>query len=184
MSTEALSDASLLRQHRAGNVDAFDALFARHYQRVYSVLCRLVGDEADDLAQEAFLKLYQRPPRISTGSVAPWLYRVATNLAYNSLRGRRRWEGHRDALGQSTDGRGWRLAESEPERIVERSQEVEAVRSTLARLSKRQASLLALRYSGLSYREIAKVLRVSTGSVGTLLARAERAFVRAHEELA
>lgn len=183
MSTDTLSDASLLEQHRAGNVDAFDTLFERHYVRVYGILCRFVGDEADDVCQDVFLKLYQHPPRIPTKSVAPWLYRVATNLAYNSLRGRRRWEGHRDALGRTTDGRGWRLGDVDPEHNVERSQEMEAVRATLARLTRRQAALLALRYSGLSYREIAQVLRVSAGSVGTLLSRAERAFARAYEEI-
>ena len=184
MSTETLSDASLLQHYRSGSIRAFDVLFERHWKSVCGIVYRLVGDEADDVVQEAFLRLYRRPPRITTGSLGPWLYRVATNLALNSLRGRRRWQGYRDALGQSTEGQGWRPAVVDPQREMERDEERLAVRSALSRLNRRQASVLALRYGGLSYREVAQVLRVSPGSVGTLLARAERAFARVYEDIA
>ncbi|HHX45726.1 MAG TPA: hypothetical protein GX714_17355, partial [Chloroflexi bacterium] len=57
------------------------------------------------------------------------------------------------------------------------------VRAVLRRIGKRQAALLVLRHSGLRYREIARVLGVAPGSVGTLLARAERAFMCQHERM-
>jgi RNA polymerase sigma-70 factor (ECF subfamily) len=140
---------------------AFAALFRSHYGRVYQVLYRLVGDEADDLAQEAFLRLYERWPRLSGADVGAWLYRVATRLGYNALRAARRRDQHRDALGHAQ----------------------QRVRRALGTLSGCQARLLALRSSGLSYREIAAALQVAPGSVGTLLARAERAFERAYRSL-
>ena len=56
-------------------------------------------------------------------------------------------------------------------------------RAALARLPERTAKLLLLRYAGLSYAEIAAALQVAPGSVGTLLVRAERAFIQTYEQL-
>ncbi len=58
------------------------------------------------------------------------------------------------------------------------------MRRALARLGRREAQLLILRYSDLSYREIALALGVAEGSVGTLLARAERRFAKVYDQLA
>ena len=64
--TEAVqtTDTLLLKGLRSGEKEAFEPLFARHWQRMYGVLFRLVGtrEEAEDLAQEAFLRLYRNPP--------------------------------------------------------------------------------------------------------------------------
>ena len=57
------------------------------------------------------------------------------------------------------------------------------MRAAIAQLSERQGKLLALRYAGFSYAEIATILELRSNSVGTLLARAERAFVMAYDEL-
>lgn len=177
------TEARMLEGLQAGHEAAFEALFRRYYGRVYGLLYRLVGIEAEDLAQEVFLRLYRRPPRAPGTDVGAWLYRVAVNLGYNALRARRRWRGYRDALGQASDGRGWQGKEPGPETLAERAEEQRVVRAALARLKPRHTQLLTLRYNGLSYREIAEVLGVAPGSVGTLLARAERAFQRVYREV-
>ncbi len=167
----------------------FEALFRAHYRRVYGVLYRLVGDEADDLAQEVFLRLYLRPPRGSEHDLAGWLYRVA-NLGYNALRAARRREAYGAMIaGLRRLGRGrddvaeaqaaWQPAEPDPQAWAEQRDEQRRVRAALAKLSRQQAALLVLRYNGLSYREIAEALGIAAGSVGTMLARAERAFEKA-----
>ena len=189
MTTEArlsgtLTDVELLERTRSGHALAFETLFHRHYGRVHGLLHRLVGDDADDLAQEVFLKLHQRPPGRLTEDLSAWLYRVATNAGYNALRSRRRWRHHRDAIGDSIDGMGWIRAEPAPDAWVESRETQRLVRSVLARLKRREAIVLALRYGGLSYREIARVMGVSPGSVGTLLARAERAFEKQYRRFA
>jgi hypothetical protein len=72
---------------------AFEELFQQHWQRVNAVLFRLVGDrdEAEDLALDAFWRLYRLPPPSgTTASLGGWLYRVATNLGFNALRARKR----------------------------------------------------------------------------------------------
>ncbi len=159
---------------------AFEALFRRFYPAVHRVLYSMVGDEAQDLAQEVFLRLYVRPPRDSETNLGAWLYRVASRLGYNALRARRRWRSHRDALGAETRGAGWVNGPADPQAQAEQREAQHTVRRALARLKQRQTTILVLRYNGLSYREIAEALEVSTASVGTMLARAERAFEKVY----
>ena len=141
----------------------------------------MVGDPADDLAQEVFLRLYDRPPRNRETDLGAWLYRVATRIGYNALRSSRRRKKYQEQWQSSTSETGWASEVPDPQETAERRQTQQAVRQMLARLSERQAAILALRYSDLSYREIAEVLQVRAGSVGTLLARAEAAFAREYE---
>jgi len=172
------ADAVIPEELCVGQDAPFEALFLRHYRRVYNVLFRLVGDEADDLAQETFVRLYTHPPRGAGADVGAWLYRVAINLGYNALRAGRRQRTYRDLLARVAGGVDWQSAGPDPQSYAEQREDEHQVRAALGRLSKREASLLALRYDGLSYAEIARVLGVSVTSVGTLLARAECAFGR------
>jgi RNA polymerase sigma-70 factor (ECF subfamily) len=155
---------------------AFEAAFSEHYQRVYGVLFRLVGDraEAEDLTVETFWRLWQRAPR-QADNLAGWLYRVALRLGYNALRaGRRR-------LKYEIDG-GLRALEAspppDPAEAVESAEERARVRAALRRLPPREAQLLLLRHAGLSYKEVAAALGLAPGSIGSLLSRAEAAFER------
>lgn len=174
-----LSDNRLLERARAGDTLSFETLFYRHYDRVYGLLFRLVGNrvEAEDLTQEVFLKLYYQqfePGR--DHNIGGWLYRVATNMGYNALRSRqRRWQRNTVLLTDQTKG------EDMPAEALARRETQEAVRAALARLSPREAQLLLLRQMDLSYHELAKACEVAPGSVGTLLRRAAAAFRQAYE---
>jgi len=175
----ALTDSRLLARVQTGDDRAFALLFQRHYDRVYGILFRLVGTraEAEDLAQEVFLRLYQqRFSRRREHNVGAWLYRVATNQGYNALRSRqRRWRRETALLPDATD------AEPAPAEAAAQAETRAAVRAALARLPKRDVQLLLLRQIGLSYAELADVCGVAPGSVGTLLRRASDAFRRAYE---
>ncbi len=167
------TDDVLVDRVRRGENAAFEMLFLRHYQRVYRVLYNLVGtrEEAEDLAQETFLAFYHKPPRVGANdTLAPWLCRVALNRGYNVLRGERRAQQRLDRLDVS-------LLAEDPHREAERAEERAYVRAVLANLPERQSTMLLLRYAGLSYSEIAATLGIAASSVGTLLARAERAFL-------
>ncbi len=170
------SDEELLERLCRGDDTAFENLFLRHYDKVYRVVHHLVADrhEAEDLVQETFLALHQHPPRLPSGApLVAWLCRVALNRGYNILRGRRRGEAQLRHLAPP-------VPISEPDAEVLRREEQAGVRETLARLPERQSQLLLLRHAGLSYGEIAAALRIAPGSVGTLLVRAERAFLESH----
>ena len=158
----------------------FDALFQQYWPRLCEMLFRLTGDwpEAEDLALEAFLRLYQQPPD-NDQNLPGWLYRTATNLGLNAIRARKRrqvYEGQavqEDLVALIASAPG-----QDPARAMEKSLERQRVRAVLAALKPRSAQLLLLRYSGLSYAEIATALQIAPGSVGTLLARAEQEFAK------
>ena len=157
--------------------------FDEHWSRVYAVLFRLVGEraEAEDLALETFWRLYSHHPRLEKpGGMDGWLYRVAVNLGFNALRARQRRQQYESQamLDDLQEKPEWDPAEQ-----LEKAQEIQKVRQALLRLKPRSARLLVLRYSGLSYAELAEALGIAPGSVGTLLVRAEREFEEVYKAL-
>ncbi len=159
---------------RDKQTEPFDTLFSQHYTTIYGVLFRLTGEraEAEDLAQETFLRLYDTlrdSQRLD--NVGGWLYRVATRLGYNALRAARRRTDYEQTAAEPEQARTLDPAEE-----VARAEQRHLVRAALAELPPQQVQLLVLRHSGLSYKELADVLGVAPASVGTLLARAEQAF--------
>lgn len=171
-------DEVLLRRLRGGDASAFDELFRRHYDRVYGILFRLVGTraEAEDVAQEVFLRLYRQPPARAT-NLSGWLYRVATNAGYNALRTANRRRSRELASISGGDASAVAVEDA-----VLGEEEQRRVRAALARLPERAVQLLLLRQVGLSYREVAEVVGVAPGSVGTLLSRASAAFRQAYAD--
>ena len=131
----AISDAVLLARFRAGDEASFEILFDRHYDMVYGVLFRLMGSraEAEDIAQEVFLKLYRRPLR-HRDNVAGWLYRVATNAGYNALRTRQRRARREERAVREAD---LTTSKPGPEEHVSRAQTRREVQDALARIKPR-----------------------------------------------
>lgn len=176
----SISETLLLQRVRSGDEEAFEALFYTHYDRVYGILFRLVGNrgEAEDLTQEVFMKLYQS--HFADGrehNVSAWLYSVAVNSGYNAIRSRRRrWQRNTALLADATD------APPDPAATVAQQETQRQVRETLARLPRRDVQLLLLRQMGFSYSELAQICDVAPGSVGTLLRRAAAAFRRQYRE--
>jgi RNA polymerase sigma-70 factor (ECF subfamily) len=160
-----------------------ESALSQNWSRLYAFLYRLVGDhaEAEDLALESFWRLYNHPPaETNEQSLLGWLYRVATNLGYNALRARKRRQHYETQAGHILlDER----LDQAPDSTVEDEMERQRVCLALAQMKRRSAQVLVLRYSGLSYAEIAAALGLSPGSVGTLLARAEREFEKRYQSL-
>lgn len=158
----------------------FEALFLEHYAQVYGVLFRLVGDraEAEDLTLETFWRLWERAPH-TADHLGGWLYRVAMNLGYNALRAAKRRTNYEVEAGR------YRLEHDsppDPAHEAERRDERARVREVLRHMRPREAQLLILRHSGLAYKEIAAALGIAPGSIGTLLARAEKEFEKLYSE--
>jgi RNA polymerase sigma-70 factor (ECF subfamily) len=173
-----VSDALLLRRLQDGDAASFEALFDRHYDRVYGLLYRLVGTRhaAEDLAQEVFLRLYRRPPTHAE-NVSGWLYRVAMNAGYNALRAEARRSSRERESAPPDDG------SPEVESLAASREAQRRVRAALARMKRRDAQLLLMRQMGFSYREMAGAVGVAPGSIGTLLNRAGDAFRQAFREV-
>jgi RNA polymerase sigma-70 factor, ECF subfamily len=153
-------------------------LFHSHFHRLVRYLDRLSGDPelASDLAQESFIKLHRRGALPDHPEA--WLITVAMNLFRNA---------------RSTAARRRRLLTAarvevslgdpppSPGQLLEGAAEAERVRAAIDRLGERERQLLLLRAEGYGYREIAAALDLNVASVGTLLARAKRAFREAYE---
>ncbi|HEX7433667.1 MAG TPA: sigma-70 family RNA polymerase sigma factor [Anaerolineaceae bacterium] len=168
---------------KGGALDDFDAFFEVYWPRILGVLDRLVGDpdEAEDLALEAFLKLYQAKDRLgSEDNPGGWLYRVAMNLGLNALRGRYRRKWYEILSGRSALESAAPLS---PPAAAESAEERRQVQHVLAELQPRSSQLLVLRSAGLSYQELAETLQVGLSSVGSLLNRAEKEFEKRYRSL-
>lgn len=156
-----------------GSAVDYDALFRRLYPSLFRYLHRLTGetDQADDIAQESFVRLLGRD--MPEDEARLWLFTVATNLFRDGARTRKRRE-------RLLTVRPWTPTPlPRPDEVAERAATVKAVRETLDTLAQRDQQMLLMREEGFRYDEIAKVAGVAPGSVGTLLARAARRFVAA-----
>lgn len=167
--------------------EMFEAVFTRYYPLVYQLAFRCTGqrDEADDIAQEAFLRFYRTPPHATSDQERrAWLCRVTTNLGLNALRSRQRRIYHEEQAGGTQKPVSEDTAQHDPEQQAIDNEQAAFIRSVLAELPERQQTYILLRSIGLSYAEIAQVTGVAPASVGSLLARAEREFRRRYHERA
>jgi RNA polymerase sigma-70 factor (ECF subfamily) len=161
----------------------FEEIFLKHWTVIYQLLIRLTGDpsEAEDLAMETFMRLYQRPPKLGEGSNLPgWLYRVATNLGLRSIRSYRRRQHYELAAGKMTLEDP---PENQPARLLDSQEAHNLTRQALSQMRPRHAQLLSLRYSGMSYQDVASTMGLSPTSIGPLLLRAEREFTRIYRSI-
>jgi RNA polymerase sigma-70 factor (ECF subfamily) len=152
-------------------------LFERHYPSLVRYLHGRVGDRdlAEDLAQEAFVRLIDKPPRAPDS----WLYVVAGNLARDAQRSEVRRSRHLAIV--EPQHRAADAVDPAPsaEAAMCSAEESALVQDTLAMLPERDAALLVMRADDVSYREIAAAIGVAPTSVGPLLSRAQQRFIRA-----
>jgi RNA polymerase sigma-70 factor, ECF subfamily len=148
----------------------FEESFQEIYPSLFRYLHRLTGDpdSADDIAQEAFLKLLAHGGEPDDARV--WLFTVATNLVRDDARKSKRRERLLSAVPPEVQRRPL------PDEDVERSEQVAQVRQVLEQLPPRDRQLLLMREEGFKYDEIAQAVGVAPGSVGTLVSRALKRF--------
>jgi len=153
--------------------DPFERLFLEEYPKVVAIAYRVLADRtaAEDVAQEVFIKFHRRFSPESERA-AGWLHAAAAHSALNVIRGERRRAARETAHALDPA----QAHAANPERLVEEAAVRREVRQALRKLPRRTAALLMLRYSGLSYAEVATALGMKVGNVGTLLRRAEEAL--------
>lgn len=157
----------------------FDDLFEEIYPSLRRYCFRLTGDEddADDVAQEAFVRMVRHEVSGETAGVRSWLFRTALNV----IRDRSRVRSNRERLLEANPDHAATPDEPErPDRTTERAEEIRRVRRVLDGLDERDRVLLLMREEGFRYREMAEAVDVAASSVGTLLARAQRRFAEAY----
>jgi len=153
------ADAELLEAFRAGDARAFEALVRRYERPVLAIARRFTGDEddAEDLAQRAFIYAAERADGWRGGSFKSWLFRIVVNLAKNHVRDTARFDRSEEAQEREAPP----VEPLAPARLEAEEQRKE-LREAIARLPKRQREVLLLRIDGdLPFAEVATTLGIS-----------------------
>jgi RNA polymerase sigma-70 factor (ECF subfamily) len=165
-------DLDLAVRHRIGDETAFREIYDRFSPMVYNLCLRLAGDRtmAQDLSQEVFLRVFKGLPRFrGSSSLKTWIY----SIALNHCRGRL---GRRGLELEDWDAQRWSRGPADPalspeEDLLARDGERRIAVALLALPVKFREAVVLRDLEGLSYEEIAAVLRVRTGTVRSRIAR-------------
>ena len=179
------SDVDLVRAYRSGDVHAFEELHRRYVASIYRLVRRKLGDAllAEDIAQETFMKALKMMDRVDdTFNFGGWVHTVARNLCFDELRRRQRdlraentpdEEEENELLAQlPSTARSF-----DPVLMQESNETRRTVWQVAQRLPEKYRLVLTLReLQDMSYRQIAKTLKMSESAVETLLYRARLRF--------
>ena len=174
-------ELAIIRRVQKGDVNAFEALVRAYEKNVYTLALRMMGNaqDAEDMAQEAFLKAYNSLPGFRGDSrFSVWLYRIVSNVCLDQLRKKSKRPtvslSMEDGDGEETQLDLPDTAQS-PEEALEKKLTREAVRRGLAQLPEDARQILLLReIQGLSYEEIGEALGLEAGTVKSRIFRARK----------
>ncbi len=167
-------DLDLATRHRYGDPQAFEEVYGRFAQMVFNLAYRMSGtvEEAEDLAQEVFLRVHRHLGRFNGRSaLKTWIYRVTLNHCRSKL-GRKRYA--TQPLAEENEGEGARLVDERrtPESMAMAHDTNRRVNAALSQLKPVFREAVVLRdLQGLAYEEIAEVLKVRIGTVRSRIAR-------------
>ncbi len=168
-------DIRLIHRFKTGDTRAFDLLVERHQQGVFNIIYHTMGKigNADDLAQDIFIKVYHALPSYKERSTfSTWLYRITVNVCIDEIRRQKRHRFLR--MGELDDGRLEEITAAKAEEGVEerigRNEMKILVHEAIAGLPEPYRTVVTLRdINDLSYDEIAKILRCRIGTVKSRL---------------
>lgn len=178
----ARTDVQLMLDVKAGDEQSFELLLRKYRSPLVNFLYRMVRDRAvaEDLAQEVFLRVYRaRQQYAPSAKFTTWMFRIATNLALNSVRDNRRRQ-MEISMDQTADtGEDEQRAMEVPDRapsveqeLVARSRTASIMKAIHSLPEKQRAAVLLHKYQELDYDEIARVLECSESALKSLLFRA------------
>jgi RNA polymerase sigma-70 factor (ECF subfamily) len=181
-------DAALMLLVKDGDEKAFATLVTRYQDRVLGLAYRYLGERgsAEDLAQEAFLRVYKARERyVPTAKFSTWLYRIVVNLCLNEIRYRKGRQAMSLAVATETSSNlNINLADEsvpEPGKTLEDEELSIRIREIISGLPDNQRiAILLNKFEGLSYQEVAEAMDTTVTAVKSLLTRAR---VRIKEKL-
>ena len=176
----AAQDGADMRRLAGGHEAALNDLMARHAQPVFQFLCRMLGneDDANDLAQETFVRVYQHRASFKPGArFTTWLYTIAANLARNQIRYRSRHPNvSLDAESETTEqslGDTLPANSASPHEAVDAAERADAVRIAVQRLPEDMREAIVLcEWEDLTLAEAANVMNTTAKAVESRLYRA------------
>jgi len=159
-----------------GDIKSFEQIYRAGSGFVYASALRLLGNssDAEEVTQDVFLKIYENLSRFRfRSSLKTWIYRITVNTAFNLLRKRKKYDGSDFELAVKTG-----YSENTTQKALDRNENKELVSVLLAQLNPEQRVCLMLReIEGLSYKEIAAVLKININTVRSRLKRARQALL-------
>ncbi|MBV9866817.1 MAG: sigma-70 family RNA polymerase sigma factor [Abitibacteriaceae bacterium] len=182
------SDSYLVERALDNDLAAFEKLVSRYQSKIVSYATRMLSDadEAEDVAQEAFVKAYRSLESFrGASSFSTWLYRIATNLCIDRVRKRKRSPQQAYSLDEPMDkeeergGRDVPDDSGEPSKNIEREELKAQVRQTVAEMPEKLRSVLVMcDIQGMSYDDIAGILDCPIGTVKSRLFHARADLAR------
>ena len=178
-------DQELVRRVQSGDKQAFNLLVQRYQHRLIKMIGRYVNDPSDaqDVAQEAFIKAYRALPNFrGDSSFYTWIYRIAANTAKNWLVAQRRRPPGSDIDAQDAEqflGDPALQETDTPEGLAQRDEVERTVFAAIEGLPDDLRTAITLReIDGLSYEEIAAAMECPVGTVRSRIFRAREAIDR------
>jgi RNA polymerase sigma-70 factor (ECF subfamily) len=173
-----IEDSVLIEKAREGDDDAYRTLVTRHLPAVYTFCMHYMGssDDAQDAAQESFLKAWKNLGRFDTSkSFRTWLFSIAKNTATDLMRKRKSVVFSKFDTGDDSNVLTDTLADTEPlpDELFAQSSNAEVVRTAMQKLKQRDQTILMLRYDEeQSFEDISRILKMSPNTVRSLHRRA------------
>jgi RNA polymerase sigma-70 factor, ECF subfamily len=181
-----LTDEELMLRVQGGDTDCYDVLVDRYKTRLFNYLFRLTGnrDEAEEFAQEAFVKAFIHAEKYKTiARFSTWLYTIATNLVRNRIRSKSRapqiislWQ---RAFGEGDDERVIEIPDAQrtPDEAINDNELSDIIGQAIQRIPEKYRTSFVLReINEMSYEEIAAVTGLKLGTVRSRINRARNHF--------
>jgi RNA polymerase sigma-70 factor (ECF subfamily) len=160
-------------------MNKFEQVYENYFNRIYKFVFRLTGqaEDAKDITQEIFIKLNNHfSSYLNHANPKAWIYKVAANTCLNHLKRKDKYRKILDEVGRET----LPVASTEEEYV--KKEKVKQLRKGLEKLQLRDRIVLGLYRDGLSYSDMAQIIKVKKTSLGTILARAIEKLARQIKE--
>ncbi|MBH0158907.1 MULTISPECIES: RNA polymerase sigma factor SigW [Fictibacillus] len=175
--------ANMVTQVKKGDQEAFEGIVDLFKDKIYRHCFRMVGNghEAEDLAQETFLRAYRNISKYNSEyKFSTWIFRIATNLCIDRLR-KKKPDYYLDAEVPGTDGATMysQLSSEEPlpEEVVTENEEWNELQSEIMKLPEKYRTAILLKYvEDLSLEEISKIMDIPVPTVKTRIHRGREAL--------
>ena len=175
------SEDQLIEQAKEGNYSSFEKLVKRYQKVIYNLAYRIVKnhDAADEVAQETFIKSFYALKSFKSGhSFYSWIYRICINLGLNYLK-KESFTISESSFEQTNSPIDLVVERDNPEALLAKKELSDKIENQIDSLPPKLKSVLILKvFEDLSYEEIAKILKISKGTVMSRLFRARKRLIQ------